>query len=1069
MVQLKHSSHQSLLLALRPCQRGIKRSFNILFCVCFMLLAGLTVFPRPGESFYAQATTAQQQVDRQYQAKDKNETQTLEVGTPLEIVSNGNRRYQVMLKAGQFLHVVVEQKGIDVVLKLYNPKNQEILRVDSPNGTHGRESLSLVAESSGNYTVSVSPLEKGVTAGRYDIALKELRMPLAEDLKRIAAERAFNDGEQLRARWRVKFQQRAMDKYAESLSLFRDIGDRYMEAMLLDIIGTADYSWNDKEKAIERLHQARNLFQTLPDISGLATVFNHLGEIYSSEGKAQLALDYHNKAYELYRVAFNKYGQAYSLNDIGIVHQKFSQYDDALKSFQSALPLWHELQYSSSEADTLRHIGATLLSLNKPGARNFYEKALQIERRVGDHLGEAVTLIELLSSFNLLGDNHSQFENYTQVLSLTSDNNWASTSDPGNGFVVFNATSGSTTQDIKSYDTALSTFHAAGNLYAEAAALNRMGAVYFRLEEMDRALKCFNKALTMNKQLDNLPELGYTLHYLMLYWKRLQNPRLAIFYGKQSVNVYQEMCGYISPEYKAVRASFLKSKEDAYRVLADLLISQKRIIEAQQVLNLLKEEEFLDFINPGIEEASAPTGRAAYTSREMDWEIRYQKLVDDLNQVGRKQNDLRASSAKDVSGEQSTETLEVEFKNANQSLDTFLKQLAKEASVKSGKDENAEIAEVKDLMTTLRELGPGVVALYTLLTDDNYSVILISPEETKSYQHPLKMKPGEFNRMVSDFRIALRYPSSYPLARARELYEILVGPIAQDLERLHAQTLMWSLDGVLRTIPMAALHDGNEYLIERYQLAVFTLASRSALKQRPSAQWRGLGFGVSKEHGDFPDLPAVSEELHGIIYEEPESNAEKEKSSIPGKIMMDEAFTEEALKQTLKQGFPVVHIASHFHFVPNNDMDSFLLLGDGSHFSLRKAKSYGKLFEGVELLTFSACDTATVNLGANGREIDGLAELAQRQGASAVVASLWPVADESTAVLMQTFYAVKKQRPELSKAAALRMAQLELLQCQDGEAELSEKDRALLNYIDDSGCLTHPYYWASFILIGNWR
>ena len=283
---------------------------------------------------------------------------------------------------------------------------------------------------------------------------------------------------------------------------------------------------------------------------------------------------------------------------------------------------------------------------------------------------------------------------------------------------------------------------------------------------------------------------------------------------------------------------------------------------------------------------------------------------------------------------------------------------------------------------------------------------------------------------------------------------------------------MWSLDGVLRTIPIAALHDGKQYMVERYQVEVFTPASRRALKDKPSQQWKGLGFGVSKGHEDFPDLPAVPDELRGIIYEENASMADREEGRIPGKIMLDDAFTEETLRQALQQRFPVVHIASHFYFDPNSDLDSFLLLGDGGRLSLQKVKTSNKLFDGIELLTLSACDTATSDVTTNGKEVDGLAEIAQRQGAKAVIASLWPVADDSTALLMQIFYALKRQQPEMSKAEALRKAQLKLLQCQDELSGLSEQDRILLSYIQpgsESGCYSHPHYWAPFILIGNWR
>src|SRR2546422_10263014 len=129
----------------------------------------------------------------------------------------------------------------------------------------------------------------------------------------------------------------------------------------------------------------------------------------------------------------------------------------------------------------------------------------------------------------------------------------------------------------------------------------------------------------------------------------------------------------------------------------------------------------------------------------------------------------------------------------------------------------------------------------------------------------------------------------------------------------------------------------------------------------------------------------------------------------------------------LRRQHKVVHIASHFQFQPGNETNSALLLGDGSFLSLAQIKSLPNVFGGVELLTLSACNTATGGSGANGKEVEGFGVLAQRQGAKAVVASLWPVADRSTKLLMQEFYRLREAKGSTTKIEALRQAQIELL------------------------------------------
>jgi CHAT domain-containing protein len=325
------------------------------------------------------------------------------------------------------------------------------------------------------------------------------------------------------------------------------------------------------------------------------------------------------------------------------------------------------------------------------------------------------------------------------------------------------------------------------------------------------------------------------------------------------------------------------------------------------------------------------------------------------------------------------------------------------------------------------------------------------------------IKAAELNAKVAALREALQDPRRDPRPLAQELYKIIVGPVAKDLADAKAETLMWSLDGALRYVPIAALYDGRQYLVERYRNAVFTPASMSRLKDQPRANWTGLGLGVSKAHGEFPALPAVPEELHGIFRDAPEGAGV---GVLAGRVMLDEAFTADTLRAALRQRFPIVHVASHFAFQPGNETDSYLLLGDGTHLSLAQLKSANNLFGGVELLTLSACDTASGGAGADGREVEGFAVLAQRQGAKAVLASLWPVADASTKQLMQQFYQLRNAPTPLPKAEALRQAQLALLHSAatadaDGPRGVGQKSVG--------GNYAHPYFWAPFILIGNWK
>lgn len=234
--------------------------------------------------------------------------------------------------------------------------------------------------------------------------------------------------------------------------------------------------------------------------------------------------------------------------------------------------------------------------------------------------------------------------------------------------------------------------------------------------------------------------------------------------------------------------------------------------------------------------------------------------------------------------------------------------------------------------------------------------------------------------------------------------------------------------------------------------------------------------------GTFPALPAVPDELRSVIRDEDAPSKTRKFGLIgvlPGKTMLDEAFTVDQLKGA-RMRYQLVHIASHFQFKPGDETKSYLLLGDGSTLTLAQLRTSGMLFSGVDLLTL-ACNTAMGDKSGNGKEIEGFGVMAQQQGAKAVLASLWPVADESTKELMKVFYRVREARPGTSKAEALRLAQLALLHSRNGSlpterglqivkaSHETPQSRSASAKGANKAPYAHPYFWAPFILIGNWK
>ena len=319
---------------------------------------------------------------------------------------------------------------------------------------------------------------------------------------------------------------------------------------------------------------------------------------------------------------------------------------------------------------------------------------------------------------------------------------------------------------------------------------------------------------------------------------------------------------------------------------------------------------------------------------------------------------------------------------------------------------------------------------------------------------------------------------------------MVIAPLEPSLKALEAggeaqagvPTLLWSLDGVLRYLPMAALYNGKTYLAERFKNVLFTPESYGSMSPPAGANpaaWQVLAMGLTKSYGGLPALPGVLPELESVVRDPavPASHGPLE-----GRLLPDEQFTLAALKEELGSGknFAVVHIASHFVVETGSDKEPYLMLGGnttsdaaGYALTLSKLEDSTVSFHGTQLLTLSACSTARGEAAQNGREMDSLDMLAQRKDAAAVLATVWDVNDASTSRLMGDFYARWMNDPKDGKAEALRQAQLALLH---GAPAAAQTGRARGPHLDEetpparqTNDYSHPYYWAPFVLVGNFQ
>jgi CHAT domain-containing protein len=358
--------------------------------------------------------------------------------------------------------------------------------------------------------------------------------------------------------------------------------------------------------------------------------------------------------------------------------------------------------------------------------------------------------------------------------------------------------------------------------------------------------------------------------------------------------------------------------------------------------------------------------------------------------------------------------------------------------------ESFKVAELRDYfrddcvdialsrITQLDVVSPTAAVVYPIVLPDRVELLVTLPSGLRRFVVPVA--EARLTREVHQFRQLLeRRTTRQYLRPARQLHDWLIRPLEPELTAAKIDTLVFVPDGPLRTIPMAALHDGQQFLVAKYALAITPGLKLTDPRPLDRKRPRILAVGVTESVQGFPPLPEVERELINV------------REVFGGTTLLNAQFSVASLEEEMKKGaYSILHIASHGEF--GGDVDkTFVLAFDGKVTMDRLDRLIGVLKyrdEPLELLALSACDTAE----GDDRAALGLAGVAVKAGARSAVATLWSVNDEASAGLIADFYRELKD-PAVSRGVALQRAQLKVLS--DPRYE-------------------HPGFWSPFLLINNW-
>lgn len=1045
-------------------------------------------------------------------AQERPEVTALELGKPIEreLAGESAHSYSIRLAANQFLHIVVEQKGIDVVVTMFAPDGTKLAEVDSPNGTEGPEPIVIIADFAGDYRLEVRSLDKNAVAGRYQVKIEEIRAAQPQDKSRIAANQAFAEAEQLFYQGSAESRRKAIDKFQEALLLLRVINDSAKEAETLDRIAMVYEKFGDKDKALAYYNQALSLFRAIGDRRGEAYALDGIGYIYNTLGQNQKALVNINQALALFRLVGDRAGEANALTVIGSIYKDLGEKQRALDYLNQALPHRRAIGDPRGEANTLGAIGLVFDSLGeKKKALDYFNQALPLWRAAGDPGGEAIALVNIGFSYNSLGEHQKALTNLLlalQLLRTIGDRAGEAVALNNIGF-AYNAL-GEQQKALDRYREALPLRRAAGDRNGEANALNNIGGVYFSLGEKEKAFDYYTQALPLFRGVGDRDGEADALYNLARVERDRNNLAAARVRIEDALSIVESLRANIASQ--ELRSSYFATVQEYYFLYIDIL------------MRLHKEQPSSGFDGEALRASERGRARSLLeTLAEANADIRQgvdATLVERERTLQQQLNAKAQAQMKLLNG-QHTDAQAATMAKEIEALTTEYQQV--EAEIRQKSPNYAALTQPKPL--SLKEIQTEVLDKDTLLLEyslgDEHSYLwAVTQNSVTSYELPkrdeIETQAREVYALVVDPKrwkagdVAGQKQLTMEVDRAgtsrdalKRLSQMLLLPVAAQLSN---KRLLVIAEGALQYIPFGALpapvvsatrRQAKTYhpLIIDHEIASLPSAStlavlRQEVKDRKPAaksvavladpvfesdderithanigtdvgsrdstattQMRELPLGLERSLGEsgLRDIDVKIPRLPGTRIEA------RQILTLVSPMQRKEAFDFAANRQAATSDdlsqYRYVHFATHGFL---NSVHPEL---SGLVFSMVDEK--GKPQDGflraneifnlklpAELVVLSACQTG-LGKEIKGEGLVGLTRGFMYAGSPRVVVSLWSVSDQATAELMTRFYR-GMLKDNMRPAAALRAAQVSLMKEPRWQS---------------------PYYWAAFTLQGEWR
>ncbi len=947
---------------------------------------------------------------------------------------DGASSLRIAVQPGDYVHAVADQGPRDVALTLFDPRGQQLLKVDSLTAESEphlpAEEVHWVADSPGDLRV-VLTLSDG-PRGPCGLRLAEHRRATGADRRRALAEAKLVHAHELRRPKEPKACRAGVAVYESAQRQFADLGLPQRRAEALLGLGQLQRECLHDDKAARRTFtRAEPLFAGDPTFEAVAR--QHLGEIRYALGDPGGAIDEYRRALELRRRLGDHAGEVVTSDNLGLALHMRGHYDEAATYFDSALALWRQGDDPRERAKTLINRGQLHLQLGEVDrARERFSEALAISRQAQDRNDEAIALKALGFLALDTGQPGAALNPLQRSLRLRQ---------PGSpGWAVTQTTLGVAYRQLgrledarQAYAAALPIFRSSGDSRAQALCLGDLARLEASTRHDADALDHFDQALGLFRKLADPPHMALALEGKARVLRRhgdLEAARRLMAEALAAVEQHR----FRQTSYNT-RAEFFSTQQDFYDFLIDLLMEMHREDAALEVSERSLARSLLD----GLAASGTDLQRGA-ASPELH--ARERELEHEIDALVSRQTRL----VQDAAPPAQLRPVEAELGRRWDELDRV------RAGLRTSDPRYAALTQPRPWSATgirRRLLDRDTLLLEYRLGEKRSFLWAVTPDSLKSFVLPGRAEIDSVARsafaLLSQSRDSIAEHSAVP--KLAELSRLLLDPVAP---LLPGKRLLVVGDGILQSIPFAALPEpgGGEPLVAHHEIV--NLPSVSVLgeirrevagrAQAPKTLWvlANPDFGKSS----FPPLPHSGDEAAAIL-----SLAPPPKREVLGR----EASRQAVLNGDLRD-YRFLHFATHGSFDDTDpgggrlalaqidpqgrpEANGFLHLADIYELSLR-----------ADLVVLSACESAL------GREVRGEGMMGMTRGffyagAERVLVSLWNVNDLVTVELMQRFYrGILKEG--LSPAAALRAAQDEIRRQPHWRA---------------------PYYWAGFTLQGEWR